>query len=297
MDGYLLVNKHRGPTSHDVVTDMRRIFHTKKVGHTGTLDPLATGLMVVLVGKATKAADYIISEDKSYIATMRLGVISNTLDSTGEITELEHKDISDEIIVETLKSFLGKSKQVPPMYSAKKVGGKKLYELAREGKEIKRKPIDIEILDIKFLGRENDEVRFFVHCSKGTYIRSLIDDFGKKIGYGAIMTSLERTQTGDFSMKKHKVYTVSEIEKCKDLQSLLFPLDTAFKKYPKIVMDERNEGYIKNGIPYDFSRGRLKNKYKVGDLLRVYNKRGEFFAIMEVMPNDILKLKTTFYVQ
>lgn len=296
MDGYLLVNKHRGPTSHDVVTDMRRIFRTKKVGHTGTLDPLATGLMVVLVGKATKAADYIISEDKSYIATMRLGAVSDTLDSTGNITELEHKEISDEIILKTLNSFLGKSMQTPPMYSAKKINGKKLYELAREGKDVKRKPVDIEISDIKLLSREGDEISFFVHCSKGTYIRSLIDDFGKKLNYGAIMTSLERTQTGDFSIDKHKAYTVDEIEKCRDLKSLLFPLDTVFKKYPKIVMDERNEEYIKNGIPYDFKKGRIKNKYKVGDLLRVYNKRNEFFAVMEVMPNDILKLKTTFYV-
>lgn len=297
MDGYLLVNKHKGPTSHDIVNDMRRVFRTKKVGHTGTLDPLATGLMVILVGKATKAADYIIAEDKSYVATMRLGTISDTLDITGELTVLEHKEISDEQIKETLKSFVGKQEQIPPMYSAKKVDGKKLYELAREGKEIARKPTQIEIYDIEFLSRDGDDVKFSVHCSKGTYVRSVIDDFGKKLGYGAIMTSLERTQTGNFRLDKHRVYTVSEVERCKDLKKLLFPLDMAFSKYPRIVMDEISEERIKNGIPYDLKRGKLKVKYKVGDIFRVYNQRKEFFALMEVMPKDILKLKTTFFVQ
>ena len=221
MNGYLLVNKPQGPTSHDVVMKMRKIFNTKKVGHTGTLDPLATGLMVILIGKATKAADYITADDKSYIAELKLGAVSDTLDITGELSYLEKKTFSKSEIEETLMSFKGESEQVPPMYSAKKVNGKKLYELARKGEVVERKPVLINIYEIKILEINDDRVKFYVHCSKGTYIRSLIDDFGKKLGYGAVMTSLKRVSTGNFSFENDKVYDIEEIEENENPQSLL----------------------------------------------------------------------------
>ena len=208
MNGYLLVNKPQGPTSHDIVMKMRRIFNTKKVGHTGTLDPMATGLMVILIGKATRASDYVSHDSKAYIAQMKLGIVSDTLDITGKLSYLPKKDISPEEINAALSSFLGESMQTPPMYSAKKVNGKKLYELARKGEVIERTPVKINISEIKVLEIKDDTVTFYVHCSKGTYIRSLIDDFGKKVGYGAIMTSLKRVRTGDFSLDDKNVYTV-----------------------------------------------------------------------------------------
>ena len=297
MNGYLLVDKPKGPTSHDIVMKMRKIFQTKKVGHTGTLDPMATGLMVMLIGKATRAADYITASDKAYIAGLKLGVVSDTLDDTGELCYLEKKEISNEEIKEALMSFMGKSMQVPPMYSAKKINGKKLYELARKGEVIDREAVEINISDIRIIDIKDDNVSFYVHCSKGTYIRSLIDDFGKKLGYGAVMTSLRRVSTGHFSFESDKVYTLDEIEKNSDPLSLLSPIDKSFCDYAKIVFDENQEKFIKNGIPFDFSRSRIENIYNIGDIIRAYNEKNEFFALMEVCPDDILKLKTTFYVQ
>lgn len=297
MNGYLLVDKPKGPTSHDVVMKMRRIFQTKKVGHTGTLDPMATGLMVMLIGKATRAADYITASDKAYIAGLKLGVTSDTLDDTGELCYLEKKEVSEKDIKEALMSFLGKSMQTPPMYSAKKINGKKLYELARKGEIIEREAVEINISDIRILDIKEDTLTFYVHCSKGTYIRSLIDDFGKKLGYGAVMTSLRRVSTGQFSFEKNKVYTLDEIEKCSDTVSLLSPIDEAFCNYARITFDEKQEKFIKNGIPFDFLRSRIENVYNIGDIIRAYNEKDEFFALMEVCPDNILKLKTTFYVQ
>ncbi len=297
MNGYLLVNKPQGPTSHDVVMKMRKIFKTKKVGHTGTLDPLATGLMVILIGKATKAADYISSDDKAYVAEAQLGIISDTLDNTGELSYLKEKSFSKEEITEALMSFTGESEQIPPMYSAKKINGKKLYELARKGETVERKPVKINISEMKILDISEDKVSFYVHCSKGTYIRSLIDDFGKKLGYGAVMTSLKRVSTGNFSFENDKVYDIEEIENITDPYTLLRPVDKAFYNYPKLVMNEHEEKFIKNGIPFDFSRSSVKNVYNEGDIIRVYNIKDEFFALMEVCPDNILKLKTTFYVQ
>jgi len=297
MNGYLLVNKPQGPTSHDVVMKMRRIFKTKKVGHTGTLDPLATGLMVILIGKATKAADYITADNKAYIAEAQLGIVSDTLDITGELCYLEKKSFSENEIKEALLSFKGESEQLPPMYSAKKINGKKLYELARKGEEVVRKASLINISEIKILEINGDKVKFYVHCSKGTYIRSLIDDFGKKLGYGAVMTALKRVSTGNFSFENDYVYNIEEIEKEENPSKLLQCVDKAFYDYPKLCFNLQEERIIKNGIPFDFSRSRIKNIYNEGDILRAYSENGEFFALMEVCSENILKLKTTFYVQ
>ncbi len=297
MNGYLLVNKPKGPTSHDVVMKMRKIFKTKKVGHTGTLDPLATGLMVILIGKATKAADYITADSKAYIAEAKLGVVSDTLDITGELSYLSKKVFSKNEVESALLSFIGEYEQVPPMYSAKKINGKKLYELARKGETVERKSVLVNISEIKILEINEDKVKFYVHSSKGTYIRSLIDDFGKKLGYGAVMTSLKRVSTGNFSFENDKVYTIEEIEKEENPYALLKCVDKAFYHYPKLKLNEHEEKFVKNGIPFDFKRSKIQNIYNEGEIIRVYNEKDEFFALMEVCPDDILKLKTTFYVQ
>lgn len=295
MNGYLLVNKPKGPTSHDIIYKIRKIAKTKKVGHTGTLDPMATGLMVVCIGDATKAADYITNGDKAYIATMQLGLVSDTLDITGKVTKLPPKNISKEQIEAVLYSFIGESMQTPPMYSAKKIEGKKLYELAREGVTIERQAVPINIKSLTLLACENHTVTFFVECSKGTYIRSLIDDFGKKLDYGAVMTELKRVKSGQFSLETSQCYTLEELENSPSLETLLHPIDEAFSGYPKLTVTPHLERLIKNGILVDLKRLGLAHETQNGKLFRVYNQNDEFFAVMQIWESGFLKLKTTFF--
>jgi tRNA pseudouridine55 synthase len=298
MNGYLLINKDKGPTSHDVVFKIRKIAKTKKVGHTGTLDPIATGLMVVCIGNATKASDYITNGDKAYIATMEFGFISDTLDNTGEITALPQKELTNSEITDAINSFKGEISQTPPMYSAKKINGQKLYEIARQGKTIQRESVAIQIKDIKILEIANHKVKFFVQCSKGTYIRSLIDDIGKLLNYGAIMTDLIRIQSGIFNMQKQKAYTISELSKLDDtneIEKLLYPVDTAFLNYNKLIIPNDIEKLIKNGIAIDLARAGIANEYENNELLRIYNENNIFIAIMQIYDGNKLKLKTTFF--
>lgn len=295
MNGYLLINKPKGPTSHDIVYRVRKIANTKKVGHTGTLDPMATGLMVVCIGNATKAADYITNGTKAYIATMQLGLVSDTLDITGDVQKLPHKDVSEDTIREAFCSFLGEQMQLPPMYSAKKVDGKKLYELARKGQKVERKPNSITIFRLEILSIIDETIQFYVECSKGTYIRSLIDDIGKKLEYGAVMTALQRVKSGQFSLKQEHCHTLEELEKMSDISSLLYPTDTAFLDYSKLTVSKHFERLIKNGIVVDLKRLGLSNETENGKLFRVYDSEDNFFAIMQIWENEFLKLKTTFF--
>ncbi len=295
MNGYLLINKPKGPTSHDVIYRVRRIAKTKKVGHTGTLDPMATGLMVVCIGNATKAADYITNGNKAYLATMKLGFVSDTLDSTGEVTKLPEKAIAEDEIRTVFSSFIGEYEQTPPMYSAKKIDGKKLYELARKGETIERKAVLVSIFKLDIHSIEDNTITFYVECSKGTYIRSLIDDIGKKLNYGAIMTELKRVKSGQFSLESSKAYTLEELEEMNDITPLLHPVDTAFLNYPKYVANAHYERLIKNGIMVDLKRLGLSHETENGKRFRVYTEDGIFFAIMEIYENKFLKLKTTFF--
>ena len=295
MNGYLLINKPKGPTSHDVIFRVRRIAKTKKVGHTGTLDPMATGLMVVCIGDATKAADYITNGNKAYLATMKLGFVSDTLDSTGDVTPLPKQKIPEDTIREVFSSFVGEYEQTPPMYSAKKIGGKKLYELARKGQIVARKSVTVSILQLDIHSIENDIITFYVECSKGTYIRSLIDDIGKKLGYGAIMTDLKRVKSGQFSLDSSQCYTLEELEAMDSVEPLLLPVDTAFLNYPKYVASPHFEKLIKNGIIVDLKRLGLSHETENQKLFRVYNQNDQFFAVMEIYEQEFLKLKTTFF--
>ncbi len=295
MNGYLLINKPMGITSHDVIYRVRKIAKTKKVGHTGTLDPMATGLMVVCIGNATKAADYITNGNKAYVATMKLGFVSDTLDCTGEITPLPEKEITEDEIRKAFSSFLGEYDQTPPMYSAKKINGKKLYELARKGETVERKAVQVSIFRLDIQSIENNTITFFVECSKGTYIRSLIDDIGKKLNYGAIMTKLRRVKSGQFSIDTAQCYTLEELEKMDTIAPLLHPVETAFLNYPKFTVNSHFERLIKNGIMVDLKRLGLSHETQNGKLFRVYTKAGDFFAVMEIYEKTFLKLKTTFF--
>lgn len=202
MQGLLVINKPKGITSFGVVAFLRKILGEKRIGHTGTLDPLASGVLIVLIGRPCVLSDYIMGGTKSYVASLRLGIKTDTYDITGEIVKSSDKKVSKDEFTTVLNSFLGESLQTPPMFSAKKVEGKKLYELAREGKEVFRKQTAINIFEIKLLSFKDNEAEILVTCSKGTYIRSLIDDIGEKLGSFATMTDLVRIENGGFSINE-----------------------------------------------------------------------------------------------
>jgi len=218
MDGILVIDKPKGITSHDVVDIIRKKFNIRRVGHAGTLDPMGTGVLILLIGKATKLSSKLVQDDKEYIATLFLGTRTDTQDSTG--AALERKtvdDIDKEIIKSTFKDFLGQQKQVPPMVSAKKYKGEKLYKLAREGKTVPRDPCNITIHEIELLNVVIPEIVFRVRCSKGTYVRTLCEDIGRTLNYPAHMSALTRTRSGRFSLEEAKsLDTVSE----KDIRSI-----------------------------------------------------------------------------
>ncbi|ANE47580.1 pseudouridine synthase [Paenibacillus swuensis] len=233
IDGVLPVMKPAGYTSHDVVAKTRRILRMKRIGHTGTLDPQVTGVLPLCLGKATKLVEYIQELPKEYEAVLRIGVATDTEDATGEILETaEHIELTSEVVERTIQSFVGSISQVPPMYSAIKVGGKRLYELAREGQVVERKAREVTIYSIEIINLDLDkpfpEVRFRALCSKGTYIRTLCVDIGRSLGYPATMAELIRTSTGNITMDQS--YTLEEIEAAQvagTLQQLLIPMEEA----------------------------------------------------------------------
>jgi len=203
MDGILVIDKPAGITSHDVVDTVRRRFNMRRVGHAGTLDPMATGVLVILMGKATKLSNTFMSEDKEYIATLFLGKATDTQDSEGRVVrEKKLSGLEGDSVRKALGSFVGEMMQVPPMVSAKKYKGKKLYELARKGKTVKREPCPITVREIELLNFDPPEIVFRVRCSKGTYVRTLCEDIGKSLGYPAHMSALKRTRSGRFSLQE-----------------------------------------------------------------------------------------------
>ena len=259
-DGIVNVYKEQGYTSHDVVAKLRGIFGQKKVGHTGTLDPMAEGVLIVVLGRATKLADLIVTSRKRYIAEMQLGVTSDTDDSTGNVVESCSQDKLDEMfsgeaaftskLENVMKQFLGKSMQVPPMYSAIKINGKKLYEYARAGKEIEReaRPVEIFRLEIRKLNVEKKTVSFEVECSKGTYIRSLIRDIGEKLGTGAVMSGLLRDEVNGITIDTG--FRLDDLQKLKEednLKAAVTPMDILLRDVPKVYITSNGEKLLNNG--------------------------------------------------
>lgn len=262
-NGIVNVYKEQGFTSHDVVAKLRGIYGQKKVGHTGTLDPMAEGVLIVVLGQATKLSDIIVSGTKRYIATMRLGITTETDDITGEVKKFYTRDeltdtfafLSDEISIrnevhDVMVKYLGKSMQVPPMYSAIKVNGKKLYEYAREGKivELLPRPVEIYSLDILSVDMDTLDVRFSVVCSKGTYIRSLIRDIGNDLGTGAAMSALLRDEVN--GIRYEDGYKISDLQKLKEIDRLamsVLPMDEILKDAPAVYIRESGKRYLENG--------------------------------------------------
>ena len=267
MDGILLINKPAGMTSHDVVNKIRRQFHIKKVGHCGTLDPDATGVLVLCIGKATKALQFLTSEDKEYIATLSLGTSTDTYDASGIV--LETKTFHGvENVNEVLQSFVGKQMQEPPLYSAIKVKGKKLYEYARNHEQVEIPKREIEIKNITLLSQDHSLIQFQVTCSKGTYIRSLCVDIAKSLGYPGHMKELMRTRSGIFDIKD--CYSLKDIEKG---NYQLLTLEEAFQSFEKYVVDDENIVYHGKRIQSDIDH-QVVVVNKDGKVLAVYGPDG-----------------------
>lgn len=281
--GILCINKHSGVTSHDIVNKIRRIYKTKKVGHAGTLDPMATGVLVVLVGRAVKASEYATCDKKKYRATLRFGFKSDTEDVTGNVIPTGEPVPSEDKVRSVCASFLGESMQIPPMYSAVKCGGKKLYELAREGKEVERQAREIYVHYIYTEKISCDEYLIECEVSKGTYIRTLCTDIGEACGCSAIMTSLTRISSGNFNIDD--THTIDELLECDDetLVSFLAPTESLFYDYPKIVLDDFFYKLCYSGC--EIYQKKIGTDYDVGRYVRLYSKEG-FFALGRVYDFD-----------
>lgn len=289
MDGIFNIYKEKGFTSHDVVAVVRKTIHMKKVGHTGTLDPDAEGVLPICVGRATKLSDIIMDGRKSYRAVLRLGITTTTEDASGEVLETRSVEFDEEKIRRTVLSFIGKQEQIPPMYSAIKVNGKKLYELAREGKEIERKARLIEIYDIRirrFL--PPDAVELDVDCSKGTYIRTLCADIGKALGCGGHMAELLRTAAGAFTIENAvRLSQLKEWAEQEQAENHLLSMEQALREFPKIRIAERFTKLLVNGarLPaHSFTeQGRA---FAEGETAAVYDSAGNLTGLYTVRKDE-----------
>lgn len=291
--GIIIMNKPVGISSHKCVSIARRALNTKKIGHTGTLDPEAGGVLPLLIGPATRAAEFLTADDKKYRARVLLGTTTDTLDMAGEVLEKREVKASPEEIKEAILSFVGKIEQIPPMYSAISVNGTRLYDLARQGIEIERKARNITIYSIDIISINIPEVVIDVSCSKGTYIRTLAFDIGKKLGCGACLCGLTRTKCGIFdienSVTEEELIALSESGK---LEDIIIPTDKVFEEYKAVKLDKKSADRVKNGVPIYFKG------YDEGVKLRVYDEESTFISISETKIIDgrlCLKLVKGFY--
>ena len=283
--GVLAINKPCGVTSHDIVNRVRRLYGAKRVGHAGTLDPMATGVLVVLVGRAAKACEYISSDRKAYRAVLRLGIESDTEDVTGEVLR-ECKDIPTEgEVCAVCRGFVGAIKQVPPMYSALKVNGQKLYDLARKGVTVEREAREIMIYSLSCEATErSDEFVLDVECSGGTYIRTLCADIGARLGCGGVMAALERREACGINISE--CHTLDELEKMADEErkALLLPIERLFCDLESVRLSEFFEKLFRDGCP--IYQKKIKTSFEVGTHVRVCDTDGNFFALGEVVERE-----------
>lgn len=289
MNGIILVDKPCGWTSHDVVGKLRGILRERRIGHSGTLDPMATGLLVVFAGRATRAVEFAEADSKEYIAGLRLGVSTDTQDTTGNVLNTCETLPSKDELIAAANGFLGEISQIPPMYSAIKINGKKLYELARRGEIVERSPRKVTISKLELLGEDKCDYILDIHCSKGTYIRTLCSDIGDKLGCGGCMSSLRRVKAGVFSITQ--AYTMEQIQAAADLGELdgiIIPVDTLFTDKPKLTVNEFEEKKLRNG-------NTIKTKSADGTY-RVYSESGEFLLLAEVKDNLLKTIKSFFEV-
>lgn len=297
MDGIIVINKPERFTSFDVVAVMRGVAKTKKVGHTGTLDPMATGVLPLLFGNATKAQSLLPDSSKEYIAEFKLGITTDTLDIWGTIKEERPVFISDSDIKTLLPTFTGDILQLPPMYSAVQKDGKRLYELARKGIEVERekRPVNISVLKLLSYNKENHIGRLLVNCSKGTYIRSLIDDIGSELGCGAVMTSLCRTSACGFTLENSiTLEQAKEISNAGKLENVLHSVECVFTPYRQVIVSQPQAKRFCNGGQLDLSRLKINN-LKDGEIIRVKLKGDIFIGLGKVdFTNNWLSIHKLF---
>ena len=287
MDGILLVDKPKGVTSYDIVRKVKKILNTKTVGHTGTLDPNATGLLPLLINKGTKLSKYLIEHDKTYIATLQLGIKTDTMDSEGRI--LEEKTVSKEIfkqknVISILNSFIGVQEQIPPIYSALKINGKKLYEYARKNQKIniadKKRNIEIYSIELKQIDEYNEIIVFKVHCSKGTYIRSLCEDIAVKLGTIGYMKELRRLTVGKFSIEQ-------AIENLSEIENHIISIEEFFNDKYSVYMNENKIKLLLNGVKLKKKKKGILAEKSVDGVYKIYSRK--IFIGTGIMENGFIK--------
>lgn len=296
--GVINIHKEKGYTSHDVVAKLRGIVGQKKIGHTGTLDPDATGVLPVCLGKATKLCDMLTDKNKTYETVMLLGKVTDTQDISGTVlSETSLDKLDEEGVKKAILSFVGDYMQVPPMYSALKVNGKKLYELAREGVEVERKARPVTILDIEIKEINLPRVRMEVSCSKGTYIRTLCHDIGEKLGCGACMEELIRTRVSRFTLEDSLTLAqVQELKEAGNLDKILVPIDEMFSNYEAITLKDEFMSFVYNGNTFLPKHVKQYIELVDGKMVRVYDDKGNFIAIYKFIKEKyIFKIEKMFY--
>ncbi len=290
MNGIVNVNKPLGITSHDVVYRLRRILNIKKIGHTGTLDPDASGVLPMCVGKGTKLAELLTGADKQYLAELTLGAVTDTQDASGEVLERFEVCVTENDVSKAVQSFIGEIEQIPPMYSAIKIDGKKLYELAREGKTVERKARKVTILNIevKSIDLEKNTVSILVDCTKGTYIRTLCEDIGRALGCGGYMSKLTRTKSGRFDIED--AYDLDAIAQMAEMDdySFMIPIENAMPEYERVTLAEKNAKKVRNGTKISVQG------LTIGQTYRVFDEQGEFLVIAK-QGEEYLEILKTFY--
>ena len=288
MNGIILVDKPQGWTSHDVVAKLRGIYQQRRIGHSGTLDPMATGVLAVFLGRGTRAVELCENDEKEYVAELLLGTVTNTQDITGEVLEQQNADVSQPQLEQVLETFIGPQQQIPPMYSAVKIGGKKLYELARKGQNVERMPRNIVIRELELQRIDGKTAQLRVVCSKGTYIRTLCHDIGAALGVGGCLSSLRRTRAGRFSLAD--CVTLEEIQQAREQgnhMALLRPVDSLFACYPALYLGEKETLRCKNGAENAIP-GMPDGDY------RVYGPGNEFLMLGKSQ-NGVLRTVKSFF--
>ncbi|MBQ3702877.1 MAG: tRNA pseudouridine(55) synthase TruB [Oscillospiraceae bacterium] len=289
MNGILLIDKEPGWTSSDVVVKLKGLLRERRIGHAGTLDPMATGLLTVFVGRATRAVQFAEHDAKRYLASLRLGVTTDTQDITGNILETKPVQITEDDLENVLRTFRGEIEQIPPMYSAVQIGGRRLYDIARKGGTVERAPRPVTIHELKLLGREGEDWLLDVRCSKGTYIRTLCHDIGQRLGCGGCMSALRRTEAGGFSVAD--AVTVGEMQRLKDegrAGERLLPVDTLFSRETACTANGEEERRIRCG-----------NEYKTAlpdGVYRVYGESGAFLMLGRAEAGVMKTIKSFFEV-
>lgn len=288
-NGIIVIDKPQDWTSMDVCAKLRGVFHEKRIGHAGTLDPLATGVLPVFVGRATRAVEFASEGDKEYLAGLRLGTVTDTQDTSGQVLEKHPVQATKEVLEAALAPFRGEIQQLPPMYSAIKINGKKLYELARKGREVERKPRTITIHALEVEGQESPtDFLIRVRCSKGTYVRTLCHDIGQALGCGGTMYSLRRTMAAGFSLED--ALPLELVLQSDDPGSLLLGVDAYFAGRPMLILKPPAEKKVRNGMTLVLPDAPPAGEY------RVYSEAGEFLALSRVSQGKLITIKSFFQV-